>query len=504
MIKILFKITTLIIITCFSVLVNAQDVKYSGGNGDGYAQSSSYINIGVPGSFSAAAGVDVIQLTWQQNTDTNNVIIAYSTSNSFGTPVDGTPYSVNDNLSGGGTIIFNGSGTSYLHTGLSATTTYYYKAWSVSDTTYSSNSVTANATTQTLPAKYAGGNGDGYAQSSSFVNIGVPGSFSAGAGVSVIQLTWQQNTDTNNVIIAYNTSNSFGTPVNGNSYSVNDVLSVGGTIIFNDSATSYLHTGLSATTTYYYKAWSVSGTTYSSNAVTSSATTQTLPAKYAGGNGDGYASAAAGSGPLPVELTSFEAKNTEDKIKLTWETATEVNDHGFEVERITNDNSGDSSLVNVNWADVGFVKGAGNSNSSKDYSYTDRPTGGTEFSYRLKQIDNDGNFKYYDSITVKLNAKTKAELMNNYPNPFNPSTAIKFYLPGTEKVTIKIYDVLGKKVKTLFNRQTDAGYHIVYWNGRNSSGNSVASGVYIYRLSAVPSKSSGKTFVQTKKMLMLK
>lgn len=100
--------------------------------------------------------------------------------------------------------------------------------------------------------------------------------------------------------------------------------------------------------------------------------------------------------------------------------------------------------------------------------------------------------------------KTKAELMKNYPTPLNPSTLVKFYLPETENVTIKIYDILGKKVRTLVNKQTDAGYHIVYWSGLDQFGNSAASRVYIYRLQAVPSKSSGKIFVETKKMLMLK
>ena len=192
--------------------------------------------------------------------------------------------------------------------------------------------------------------------------------------------------------------------------------------------------------------------------------------------------------PLPVGLSSFTATINENTVELKWETATELNNYGFNVERKTG--TGD-------WTKVGFVAGSGNSNSPKSYSFTDQPTGGNTFSYRIKQMDNDGTFKYYDAITVNLNTKTQAELIGNYPNPFNPTTNIKFYIPATENVTIKIYDILGRVVTTLLNKQADAGYHIVYWNGRDAYGKQAASGMYIYRLQA-------NGFVQTKKMLMLK
>ena len=192
--------------------------------------------------------------------------------------------------------------------------------------------------------------------------------------------------------------------------------------------------------------------------------------------------------PLPVGLSSFTATINENTVELKWETATELNNYGFNIERKTG--TGD-------WTKVGFVAGSGNSNSPKSYSFTDQPTGGNTFSYRIKQMDNDGTFKYYDAITVNLNTKTQAELIGNYPNPFNPTTNIKFYIPATENVTIKIYDILGRVVTTLLNKQADAGYHIVYWNGRDAYGKQAASGMYIYRLQA-------NGFVQTKKMLMLK
>ncbi len=197
------------------------------------------------------------------------------------------------------------------------------------------------------------------------------------------------------------------------------------------------------------------------------------------------------SNVLPVELTSFTAALNNSAVELNWNTATEVNNYGFEVQR-------SQTQKNYDWKKIGFVKGAGNSNSPNSYSFTDKnPVGSASFSYRLKQIDIDGNFKYYDAITVSLSSSTNAELMQNSPNPFNPSTAIKFYIPNNTDVAIKIYDIIGREVMTLINNQTTAGYHIVYWNGRDSYGRDAASGVYLYRLTA-------GNFSETRKMNLLK
>jgi flagellar hook assembly protein FlgD len=87
--------------------------------------------------------------------------------------------------------------------------------------------------------------------------------------------------------------------------------------------------------------------------------------------------------------------------------------------------------------------------------------------------------------------------MQNSPNPFNPSTAIKFYIPNNTNVTIKIFNIIGREITTLINNQTIAGYHIVYWDGRDSYGRNAASGVYLYRLTA-------GNFSVTRKMNLLK
>ena len=188
--------------------------------------------------------------------------------------------------------------------------------------------------------------------------------------------------------------------------------------------------------------------------------------------------------PLPVELTSFAAKiYDQDKVKLNWKTQTEVNNYGFDVERQT---------INGQWEKVGFVNGNGNSNSPKQYSYIDKNLiGGSKFLYRLKQVDNDGQFEYSDIVEIGF-IPNKFELYQNYPNPFNPSSKIRYQLPKESKVVIKVYNILGSEVIELVNEQKEAGSYEAEFNASNLS-----SGTYIYKISA-------DNYVQTKKMILLK
>jgi hypothetical protein len=188
--------------------------------------------------------------------------------------------------------------------------------------------------------------------------------------------------------------------------------------------------------------------------------------------------------PLPVELSSFAAKMyDQDKVKLNWKTQTEVNNFGFDVERQTQ---------NGQWKKVGFVNGNGNSNSPKDYSYIDKNlVGGSKFLYRLKQVDNDGQFAYTDAVEVEV-VPNEFDLSQNYPNPFNPSTKIKFAVPEASKVSLKIYDMTGAEVVDLVNADYEAGYYDIDLNLSN-----LASGIYLYRFQS-------KGYSQVKKMMLLK
>jgi len=189
--------------------------------------------------------------------------------------------------------------------------------------------------------------------------------------------------------------------------------------------------------------------------------------------------------PLPVELVSFSALPKESNVELKWQTATEINNYGFDLERRLR---GDDET----WKKIGFVAGAGNSNSLKQYSYIDKnPVGGSQFVYRLKQIDNDGQYEYSDEVEIEIVPATY-ELSQNYPNPFNPVTKIKFSLIQNGRVKIKIYNTLGEEVREIINKEYEFGYHEVEFNSMG-----LASGVYLYRIEA-------GDFVDVKKMMLLK
>ena len=194
--------------------------------------------------------------------------------------------------------------------------------------------------------------------------------------------------------------------------------------------------------------------------------------------------------PLPVELTSFTANVANNSILLKWNTATEKNNSGFSVER----------KIKGNFEKIAFVQGNGTSNSPKNYSFTDdKLKDNGKYTYRLKQIDNDGTFQY--SKEIELDVKiipTAFALMQNYPNPFNPTTNIQVAIPVDSKVQISIYNVIGKQVAVLTDRLVEAGNQTFTWNANN-----FPSGLYYYTIDAKPI--DGKNpFKETKKMVLLK
>lgn len=187
--------------------------------------------------------------------------------------------------------------------------------------------------------------------------------------------------------------------------------------------------------------------------------------------------------PLPVELTSFTAFTNDNNVNLNWETATEVNNYGFEILRSSNNND---------WTKIGFVNGNGNSNSPKYYSFIDYPTGAVTFQYKLKQIDFDGAFEYSPVINVELETPPNFSIQQNYPNPFNPSTTIEYQLPQKSYVTIKVFDSIGNELNTLVSGYKDAGNHQIKFNAED-----YPSGVYFYTIKT-------ENFVKTNKMLLIK
>ncbi len=182
--------------------------------------------------------------------------------------------------------------------------------------------------------------------------------------------------------------------------------------------------------------------------------------------------------PLPVELISFSGKAMQHAVVLSWMTATEVNNYGFDIER--------SSTIS-GWTKIGFVRGHGSSSSPHEYSYSDSPQKATTFRYRLKQIDGDGKYEYSAIVSVMIGTPATYELKPNYPNPFNPSTTIAYQIPVDGFVAMKVYDVLGKEVATLVNENRKAGSYDVIFDG-----SALTSGLYICRMNAAAYSSATK------------
>jgi hypothetical protein len=207
---------------------------------------------------------------------------------------------------------------------------------------------------------------------------------------------------------------------------------------------------------------------------------------------------------VPVELTSFTATRCSTNVELTWATATEVNNYGFEIERRV------ISASSNQWSRVAFVQGAGTSSSPRDYFYSDKNLAVGRYAYRLKQIDNDGLFKYSNSIEVSIETPNTFSLEQNYPNPFNPTTVISFSVGTYSYTSLRVYDLLGREVATLVSETLSAGTYSRQWNA-----DGMPSGMYLYRLSAVPAArrdrvptnsrdGQSEKYSETKKLLLLK
>jgi len=186
---------------------------------------------------------------------------------------------------------------------------------------------------------------------------------------------------------------------------------------------------------------------------------------------------------IPVELISFSATTDSKNVNLNWATATEINNRGFEIER---------RYDKTDWLEIGFVPGHGTTTEKQNYSYIDQNVNAGIYSYRLKQVDFDGTFEYSNEILVNVTASLEFTLDQNFPNPFNPNTLIKYSIPNSSQVSLKIFNTLGQEMETLVNEEKQVGTYEVNWNASN-----LQSGVYFYRLQA-------GSFVQTRKMILLK
>ena len=180
----------------------------------------------------------------------------------------------------------------------------------------------------------------------------------------------------------------------------------------------------------------------------------------------------------PVELSSFTAAVRDNRVELNWRTASESNNYGFAVERRFDKESA--------WQETVFIKGNGTTSSARSYSWIDDSARPGTIQYRLKQIDTDGSYSYSEPVTVVLSAPAVWALAQNYPNPFNPATTISYEVPANSagRIDLTIYDLLGRRIRTLVQGEAQAGYYRIDWDGRDDRGLAASSGVYMYILSA--------------------
>jgi hypothetical protein len=291
-----------------------------------------------------------------------------------------------------------------------------------------------------------------------FVPINAPSYLVALADTFTVDLSWQDNSN-----------NEFGFVIerkDGDSLSVNPFNPID--TVAADTI-HYLDTGLSANTTYTYRVYG-----------------------YNSSGNSGYSNMAEATTFIPVELTSFTAEIAERDVMIKWETATETNNRGFDIER----------KLDGEWEKLGFIEGKGSTTEKSDYSFIDKFTYTSykgEITYRLKQIDFAGTYSYSPEVEINADFTPKEyTLYQNYPNPFNPTTTIKFSLPFESNVRIAVYNILGELIDVVIDELKEVGFHNYVWNASN-----LASGIYIYTIDAKAVDGS-KSYSSVKKMILMK
>ena len=187
---------------------------------------------------------------------------------------------------------------------------------------------------------------------------------------------------------------------------------------------------------------------------------------------------------IPVELTSFTSSISGNDVLLNWTTATETNNSGFTVER---------SQTESAWQEIGFVPGFGTTTEPRSYSFTDAGLSAGTYFYRIKQIDYNGTYTYYElGSSAEISVPNVFDLAQNYPNPFNPATKIDYSIAQTTNVQLVIFNSIGEEIVVIVNEMQQPGRYTV-----NFDAASLSSGVYFYKLIA-------GEFVSIKKMLLLK
>ncbi|MBN2088805.1 T9SS type A sorting domain-containing protein [candidate division KSB1 bacterium] len=191
----------------------------------------------------------------------------------------------------------------------------------------------------------------------------------------------------------------------------------------------------------------------------------------------------------PVELSLFIGQVNANQVNLVWKTESESNNFGFEIEKRTN--------FETKSKKIGFINGKGTTTMPQEYKFVDENVEKGTYYYRLKQIDFDAKFEYSPEIKIVVNIPDEYQLFQNYPNPFNPKTTIAYNLAEAGHVKITIYDITGREIQKVVDKMQEAGHYEFDWDAKNYQNQSIAGGVYYYKLET-------PNFTQFRKMLLLK
>ena len=194
---------------------------------------------------------------------------------------------------------------------------------------------------------------------------------------------------------------------------------------------------------------------------------------------------------LPVELTHFEAKASENSVLLNWQTASETNNAGFEIQMLPSINNSESSVANSDWKVVDWVQGAGSTSQTQSYDFEIADLDPNTYNFRLKQIDFDGSFSFSPIVLAQVSLPSGAILSQAYPNPFSDLSRFTLAVAETQNVELILFDLAGREVKVIFSGNLPANQTETFIIDAGA----LPSGVYFY-------KAIGTNFTKTQKILL--
>jgi hypothetical protein len=216
---------------------------------------------------------------------------------------------------------------------------------------------------------------------------------------------------------------------------------------------------------------------------------------------------------LPVQLSSFTTESVNGAVRLNWVTESELQNANWIIERkeLSRDEyeqiqQGSISVYNTseNFREISRIDGQGSTSLTSYYTYLDSLVQVRRvYAYRIADVSYQGYVNYHSVVYQEVTGPQGFYLSQNFPNPFNPQTWIKFQLPVEAQVELKIYNVLGQVVKVLVDNDMKAGFHEVQWDGTNLNRQRVASGIYFYRLQVKSSNNGYHIYNQSMKMILM-